>query len=77
MRKLFYVFFLMGLVSDCAPAVPPAPVVPIEAGKNPACVKACESKRKECVAGARYASASAVAERCYEGYEVCVKACKP
>jgi len=76
MRTLLYGFFLIGLVSACAPVATP-PVEPIETGKDPACVRKCESKRKGCVDGARYASASAVAERCYEGYEICVKACNP
>jgi hypothetical protein len=76
MKTVWYGCLLVGLLSACAPAFN-GPVVPIEAGKDPACVKGCASKQKDCVSGAKHAASSLVSERCYDGYEICVRGCQP
>jgi hypothetical protein len=76
MKRSFVIFLIVLLGSACAPTNGINVVAPpIEAGKDPACVKKCEAKQKECVIGAKNASQSVVYERCYDGYEICVKTC--
>ena len=77
MRRSLLVLTLALLMSACSAAPNAVVEPPIEQGKDPACVKKCQAKQKECVAGAKTASMSVVAERCYDGYEICVKACRP
>jgi len=77
MKKSLFLFLLVLFAAACSPATNTNIVAPpIEQGKDPACVKKCKGKEKECVDGARSAS-SRIYERCYEGYELCVGACRP
>ena len=78
MSRFLGLVFLVSLVCACAPAASTYVVEePIEKGKDPACVKKCAGKEKECISGARNSSSNRVHELCYEGYEICVKACRP
>lgn len=78
MKKVSFLSFLVLFVFACSPSANTSVVLapPIEKGKDPACVKNCKGKQTECVDGAR-SSTSRVYELCYEGYEICIGACKP
>jgi hypothetical protein len=78
MKRSFVIILVVLLGSACSPTNGTnLGAQPLEAGKDPACVKKCEAKQRECMAGAKNASQGVVYERCYDGYEICVKACRP